>query len=37
MIIYKSSLVKLEKANYIEKLKYKSDWFSFWESLTFKN
>ena len=34
---YLLSSVKLEKANYIEKLKYKSDWFSFWASLTFKN
>ena len=34
---YLLSSVKLEKAKYIEKLKYKSDWFSFWASLTFKN
>ena len=34
---YLLSAVKLDKANYIEKLKYKSDWFSFWASLTFKN
>ena len=34
---YLLSSVKLEKANYIEKLKHKSDWFSFWASLTFKN
>ena len=34
---YLLSSVKLEKANYIEKLEYKSDWFSFWASLTFKN
>ena len=34
---YLLSSVKLEKANYIEKLKHKSDWFSSWASLTFKN
>jgi hypothetical protein len=34
---YLLSAVKLDKANYIEKLKHKSDWFSFWASLTFKN
>jgi len=33
---YLISAVKLDKANYIEKLKYKSDWFSLWASLTFK-
>jgi hypothetical protein len=33
---YLLSAVKLDKANYIEKLKYKSDWFSLWASLTFK-
>ena len=35
--IYLLSSVKLKKTSYIEKLKYKSDWFSFWASLTFKN
>ena len=34
---YLLNSVKLKKANYIEKLKYKSDWFSYWASLTFKN
>ena len=34
---YLLSSVKLEKANYVEKLKHKSDWFSYWASLTFKN
>ena len=34
---YLLSSVKLKKTSYIEKLKYKSDWFSFWASLTFKN
>ena len=33
---YLLSAVKLNKANYIEKLKYKSDWFSLWASLVFK-
>jgi hypothetical protein len=33
---YLLSAVKLEKANYLEKIKYKSDWFSLWASLTFK-
>jgi len=33
---YLLSAVKLDKANYIEKLKYKSDWLSLWASLTFK-
>ncbi|MDB2709520.1 DUF4198 domain-containing protein [Candidatus Pelagibacter bacterium] len=33
---YLLSAVKLDKANYLEKLKYKSDWFSLWASLTFK-
>ena len=34
---YLLSSVKLEKANYVQKLKHKSDWFSYWASLTFKN
>ena len=33
---YLISAVKLDKANYIEKLKYKSDWFSLWATLVFK-
>jgi hypothetical protein len=33
---YLLSAVKLEKANYLEKIKYKSEWFSLWASLTFK-
>ena len=33
---YLLSAVKLNKANYIEKLKYKSDWFSSWTTLVFK-
>ena len=33
---YLLSAVKLDKANYLEKIKYKSDWFSLWASLTFK-
>lgn len=33
---YLLSAVKLDKANYIEKLKHKSDWLSLWASLTFK-
>ena len=34
--IYLLSAVKLNKTNYFEKLKYKSDWFSMWASLVFK-
>jgi len=34
--IYLLSAVKLNKTNYLEKLKYKSDWFSMWASLVFK-
>jgi hypothetical protein len=30
------SAVKLDKANYMEKLKHKSDWLSLWASLVFK-
>ena len=33
---YLLSAVKLNKANYLEKIKYKSDWFSLWASLVFK-
>ena len=33
---YLLSAVKLNKANYFQKLKYKSDWFSLWASLVFK-
>ena len=33
---YLLSAVKLNKANYLQKLKYKSDWFSLWASLVFK-
>ena len=33
---YLLSAVKLDKANYLEKIKYKSDWFSLWASITFK-
>ena len=33
---YLLSAVKLDKANYLQKLKYKSDWFSLWASLVFK-
>ena len=33
---YLLSAVKLNKANYLEKIKYKSDWFSLWASITFK-
>ena len=33
---YLLSSVKLEKANYIEKLKHKSDWLSLWASLVFR-
>ena len=33
---YLLSAVKLNRANYIEKLKYKSDWFSSWTTLVFK-
>ena len=33
---YLLSAVKLDKANYIEKLKHKSDWLSLWASLVFK-
>ena len=33
---YLISAVKLDKANYIEKLKYKSDWFSLWATLVFR-
>ena len=35
--IYLLSAVKLNKTNYLEKLKYKSDWVSMWASLVFKN
>ena len=30
---YLLSAVKINKANYLQKLKYKSDWFSLWASL----
>ena len=33
---YLLSAVKLDKANYFQKLKFKSDWFSFWASLVIK-
>jgi len=33
---YLFSAVKLDKANYFQKLKFKSDWFSFWASLVIK-
>ena len=33
---YLLSAVKLDKANYLQKLKFKSDWFSLWASLVFK-
>ena len=33
---YLLSAVKLDKANYIEKLKHKSDWLSLWASLVFR-
>ena len=33
---YLLSAVKLDKANYIEKLKHKSDWISLWASLVFR-
>ena len=33
---YLLSAVKLDKANYMEKLKHKSDWLSLWASLVFK-
>ena len=33
---YLLSAVKLDKASYLQKLKYKSDWFSLWASLVFK-
>ena len=33
---YLLSAVKLDKANYIEKLKHKSDWLSLWASLMFR-
>ena len=33
---YLLSAVKLNKANYLQKFKYKSDWFSLWASLVFK-
>ena len=33
---YLLSAVKLNKANYLQKIKYKSDWFSLWASLVFK-
>ena len=34
---YLLSAVKLNKANYLQKFKFKSDWLSLWASLTFKN
>ena len=34
--IYLLSAVKLNKANYFQKLKFKSDWFSLWASLVIK-
>ena len=34
--IYLLSAVKIKKANYLQKLKYKSDWFSLWASLVLK-
>ena len=33
---YLLSAVKLDKANYLQKLKFKSDWFSLWASLVIK-
>ena len=33
---YLLSAVKLDKVNYLQKIKYKSDWFSLWASLVFK-
>jgi hypothetical protein len=33
---YLLSAVKLNKANYLQKLRYKSDWFSLWASLVIK-
>ena len=33
---YLLSAVKLNKVNYLQKIKYKSDWFSLWASLVFK-
>jgi len=33
---YLLSAVKLNKANYLQKLKFKSDWFSLWASLVIK-
>ena len=33
---YLLSAIKLNKANYLQKIKYKSDWFSLWASLVFK-
>ena len=33
---YLLSAVKLNKANYFQKLKFKSDWFSLWASLVVK-
>jgi len=33
---YLLSAVKLNRANYMEKLKYKSDWFSSWTTIVFK-
>jgi hypothetical protein len=34
--IYLLSAVDLRKANYMDKIKYKSDWLSFWASLVFE-
>ena len=33
---YLLSAVKLNKTNYLQKLKFKSDWFSLWASLVIK-
>ena len=33
---YLLSAVKLNKASYLQKLKFKSDWFSLWASLVIK-
>ena len=33
---YLLSAVKLDKANYLQKFRHKSDWFSLWASLVFK-
>ena len=33
---YLLSAVRLNKTNYLEKIKYKSDWLSLWASLTFE-